>query len=214
VIEEPTLVLGSHPAVIGRDRQCDVALTHESVAEHHVCAWIDDGAVTVASLGSGSPIVLDDQVVPGRATAPSGSWLRLGDAPPFRLVASRPSTAPVRLCLRNNPELWVRFDHSRSEPRLTLQLGRTADVAFILASRLIWDSTLPEEDCAGWIDDDEMADNLWGRGRCTTGSLGVAIHRLRGELESRGFDRALIQKSQGRTRIDPGRVGVHAAMLA
>ncbi|HJN75894.1 MAG TPA: FHA domain-containing protein [Myxococcota bacterium] len=213
MIVEPSLVLGTHPAIVGRDRQCDVALDDESVAEHHVCAWAEGDQVIVASLGSGVPIELDGRAVVGRASALSGSWLLLGNAPPFRLVASALSDAPVRLSLRNAPQLWVRFDHSRQTPRLTLQLGRTADIAFVLAARLAWDGTLRLGADAGWLDDQDLADQLWGKGRCAEGSLNVAVHRLRGELEEHGFARDLVQKAQGRTRLRPDRVGVHAALL-
>ena len=210
---EPSLVLGTHPAIVGRDRQCDVALDDDSVADHHVCVWADASGVTVASLGSSRPIRLDGVLVERRATAPSGSWLELGGAQPFRVLASSPSRAPVRLCLRNAPDLWVRFDHTLSVPRLTLQLGRNADIAFVLASRLIWDGTEGLDDEAGELDDDELSDRLWGKGRGALGSLNVAVHRLRGELEGRGFARDLIEKSQGRTRLRPDKVAVHAAFL-
>lgn len=210
---EPCLVLGSHPAVLGRDRQCDVAFDDPSVADHHACVWSDDSSITVACLGAGVPIELDGRRVQKRAQARDGAWLQLGRARPFRVRTAPRSEAPIRLCLRNAPELWVRFDHTLSRPRMTLQLGRTADVAFLLASRLAWDAAKGVQEEGGWLDDGELSDNLWGRGRCARGSLNVAVHRLRGELEAHGFDRRIVQKAGGRTRLRPALVAVHAAYL-
>jgi DNA-binding CsgD family transcriptional regulator len=95
-------VIRAHTVVVGRGRDVDLALDHQSVSRRHAQFRIEDGAPTIEDLQSRNGTVVNGRPIAGRARLSFGDrvllgsceleLLRAGPAPRF---APEHRTAPV-----------------------------------------------------------------------------------------------------------------------
>ena len=91
-----------------------------------------------------------------------------------------------------------------------LVMGNRGVLLYVLARKLEADrGACAERSEEGWCTTDEVVTGIWGRGRKTANHLNVLVHRLRGQLEEKGFDPWFVEKRRGGIRIRCRTVEVH-----
>lgn len=94
-------------------------------------------------------------------------------------------------------------------PGGSIRAGNRVAPVHLLSTQLAADAAVVDEE-AGWVEDTEIMQGVWGR-RWTEkapSSLQVLVHRVRRELAALGLPGGVIQKRSGWTRLRPDAVRV------
>jgi hypothetical protein len=87
--------------------------------------------------------------------------------------------------------------------------GNRAVLLVVLARQLARDRDEGKVEAdQGWCSTDDVMVGVWGRGHKDANHLNVLVHRLRGALQSEGFDPWFIEKRRGAIRVRVRRVEV------
>ena len=158
------------------------------------CRWVvvlEDGIPWLTS-----ELEDDRELVVGESFEAGGVRYRLLDAPPAVTTErlEHPSDVLLTVDLLGGSAVV-----ECGEQRCVVGADHRVALLHALGHRWLQDP-MPN---GGWLTDDELAVAVWGRRYRTHGSnnLHVLVHRVRAEVAAAGFDRSLLQKRTGRTRL-------------
>jgi len=165
-------------------------------------ATLIDG--TIVNVTDRGEVTIDGELFPLGAVrrVGAGRWRLVTDTeraePTLRIAHGRP-TFPYRVETSDGEVTIVHQDKPGRRLRVTARAPVTLLTA--LARKLDEDLAEGKGNDAGWADNDDIRDEVWGdvgnRNR-----LHVAVFRLRRLLEEAGFDPACVDKERGYTRLN------------